>query len=75
MQSSGESEFSSGKSEPKAIVLGFVPSLLITVSGGAGLISMLTDGNVVFTSISFVVTIVTLLYVIFSSGRGRKTKN
>jgi hypothetical protein len=75
MQSSGESEFSSGKSESKEIVLGFVPSLLITVSGGAGLISMLTDGNVVFTSISFVVTIVTLLYVIFSSGRGRKTKN
>jgi hypothetical protein len=75
MQSSVESEFSSSKSESKPIVLGFVPSLLITVSGGAGLISMLTDGNVVFTSISFVVTIVTLLYVIFSSGRGRKTKN
>ena len=75
MQSSGESEFSSSKSESKAIVLDFVPSLLITVSGGAGLISMLTDGNVFFTSISFVVTIFTLLYVIFSSGRGRKTKN
>lgn len=67
MQESGNSEFSN--SENRQYSLNFWQNFLLTLFGGAGLISMIADGPLPVTVTSFTIVIVVLLRVI---SKGRK---
>ena len=69
MQNSGESEFSC---ESKKIDLKFWPSFFLTLSGAAGLISMVADGPLWLTIPSFVITIGVLLWIIAEQAKNKK---
>ena len=73
MQNSGDSEFSTeANNDSRKLTLSFWQSFLLTLSGVAGLISLVLDGPRWITYTGFVIVIVLLLSVIYS--QRKKTK-
>ena len=72
MQSSGESEFSSENKSKAELTLTFWQSFLLTLSGAAGLISMVTDGPLWISILGFTFVIVLLFWLIISQQNKRK---
>ena len=67
MQNSGESEFSDSNKQPTKLSLNFWQSFLLTLAGAAGLISMVTDGPRWITYTGFIIVIVLLVSLIYTS--------
>jgi hypothetical protein len=67
MENSGNSEFSDSKNVK--YTLSFWQNFLLTLFGAAGLISMVADGPLPITVVSFTIVIVLLLRLISKSNK------
>ena len=72
MQSSGDAEFSGEKKDSTNLTLTFWQSFLLTLSGAAGLISMVTDGPLWISIVGFTFVIVLMFWLIISQQKKRK---
>jgi hypothetical protein len=67
MQETGNSEFSNSKNVKYS--MNFWQNFLLTLFGAAGLISMVADGPLPITVVSFVIVIAILLRIVAKSKR------
>lgn len=72
MQSSGDAEFSGEKKDSTNLTLTFWQSFLLTLSGAAGLISMVTDGPLWISIVGFTFVIVLMFWLVISQQKKRK---
>ena len=72
MESSGQSEFSGNKKEQKALTLNFWQSFLVTLSGAAGLISLVADGPLWLSVTGFSLVIIVIFWVAISQVAKKK---
>lgn len=73
MQNSGDSEFSSENKATTKMTLTFWQSLLLTLAGAAGLISLVADGPIWISVTGFTLVIALLFWLIVSFRRKKNS--